>query len=211
MYIISLPAMEWLIEWNQNIHLPAQLHELEKLFRTWEEDNTAVTDMLLNARGLWAVVGGVLVIGVITGFSEELFFRGGLQGIISRTKIGNMQAIWIAAFIFSTMHFQFFGFIPRFLMGAFFGYLLVWTGDIKVSAFAHILNNSIVVVTAALSESLTASEPETGLMPDVPFLPLISVILTAIFLYYFRGFFFKEHHKQTYPWQKSQLPPVTEK
>jgi len=40
------------------------------------------------------------------------------------------------------------GFVPRMLLGAYFGYLLVWTGSVWVPVAAHILNNMMFVVTA---------------------------------------------------------------
>ena len=55
-------------------------------------------------------------------------------------------AVWLAALVFSIMHFQPFGFIPRLLLGAFFGYLYMWSGSIWLSATAHAFNNSLVVI-----------------------------------------------------------------
>ena len=208
-YIISLPAMEWLIEWNNNIHFPASMESLEKTFRSWEESNGKIAEILLDAHGIIPVITGVLIIGVLTGFSEELFFRGGLQGIFSRTYIGASASIWLAAFIFSMMHFQFFGFFPRLIMGVFFGYLLFWTKDIKCSVFAHALNNSIVVIASGLGFNDNLTTSETTFMPEIPYLPLYSLGLTILFFVCFRSFFFKKEYKSSDIWQKRQLPPVS--
>ena len=59
-------------------------------------------------------------------------------------------AIWTTAIIFSAMHFQFYGFIPRVLLGAFFGYLAFWSGSLWLPIFAHALNNSLVVLSTWL-------------------------------------------------------------
>lgn len=211
-YLISLPAMEWLIEWNKNLHLPAYLNGLENTLRGWENANEAASNILLDAHGVGAILTGVLVIGILTGFSEELFFRSGFQGILVRTNLGKTTAIWLGAFFFSYMHFQFFGFFPRLLMGAFFGYLLYWTSDMKTASFAHILNNSMVVITAAFSggENLTASE--LSIIPQFPYIHIISCGLTVLFFIFLRGYFFKVSHssiKSHYKWQRSQLPPIT--
>lgn len=208
-YIISLPAMEWLIEWNQNIQLPESLSGLEATLRHWEKTNEESTKILLQATGLFPILAGVGVIGMLTGFSEELFFRSGLQGILSRSNLGQTTAIWLSAIIFSTMHFQFFGFVPRLIMGAFFGFLLVWTSDVKISAFAHILNNSVVVITAGINGEETLTNPDYILLPDIPYLSVISLISTIIFLVFFRGYFFKSSTKTSILWQKSQLPPLS--
>ena len=210
-YIISMPAMEWLIEWNANLHLPESMASIETLFRKWESNAEESSKMLLETHGWLSVLAGVLVIGILTGFSEELFFRGGLQGIFVRGfKNDRGTAIWLAAFVFSTMHFQFFGFIPRLLMGAFFGYLLVWTRSLWVPVFAHALNNSIVVITAAVTGEVSTSildSQHSGIDFGNSMVVIGSVLLTVIFLTIFKDIFFKSNHR----WQKSQLPPVTGK
>ncbi|MCH5241387.1 MAG: CPBP family intramembrane metalloprotease [Muribaculaceae bacterium] len=208
-YVISMPAMEWLIEWNNNVHLPQSMSALENTLRQWEETNASTSDLLLDAHGFFPVLAGVIVIGILTGFSEELFFRGGLQGIFSRSNIGISISVWLAAIVFSTMHFQFFGFFPRLLMGVFFGYLLVWTGSIWVPVFAHVLNNSIVVVTAAITDDSTAifiNPSESSIFIGDSIGVILSLILTTAFFYFFRNSIFKLDSS----WQKKQLPPISE-
>ena len=213
-YIVSMPVMEWLIDWNANLHFPESMASVENLLRDWEDSSEAATKILLDAHGWVAVTVGVLVIGVLTGFSEELFFRGGLQGIFSRSSMGRGAAVWMAAIIFSTMHFQFFGFVPRLLMGVFFGYLLVWTGSLWVPMFAHILNNSAVVIASALSGGATSSLFDSS-NPELYFGNSLSVagsvLFTALFFIFGRDFIFKNNRTRRARWQKNQLPRVTEK
>ena len=212
-YLLSLPAMEWLIVWNSNLHLPESMSSLEQLLRSWEETSESTSEMLLDAHGIIPVLFGVLVIGVVTGFSEELFFRGGLQGIFRGANIGVTGSVWLAAFIFSFMHFQFFGFLPRLFMGAFFGYLLIWTRSIWVPVFAHILNNSIVVITSAIKGNATSSILNQG-NSDIYFgnnlIVTGSVILTLMFLWICKDKFFQSRQTRK-RWPESQLPPVSEK
>ena len=213
-YGLSMPAMEWLIEWNSNLHLPESMSGLERLFRGWEDASEATTKTLLDAHGFLPVLTGVLIIGVLTGFSEELFFRGGLQGIFTRSSLGTGTSVWLAAFIFSAMHFQFFGFLPRLLMGVFFGYLLVWTKSIWVPVFAHMLNNSTVVITAALTGDTTNNlmdATNTDIYFGGSLYVIASVILTALYLMVCRDWTFKTHKTHRSIWQKSQLPPVSGK
>lgn len=211
-FVISMPAMEWLIEFNNNLHLPESLKGLEETMRGWEENSEQYTKVLLESQGVLSTLAGVLVIGLLTGFSEEMFFRGGFQGIMTRTTMQAATAVWISAFLFSFMHFQFFGFLPRLLMGAFFGYLLVWTKSIWVPVFAHALNNSAVVIGAAItgdaSGSLIDSETSSAVLGSN--LTVIgSVIFTILFLWFCRDNLFKSNNTDN-RWQKSQLPPVSE-
>lgn len=190
-YLITIPAMEWLIEWNSRLTFPDSMASLEKLLREWENSSNAISESLLAAHGWWAVCVGTLVIGVLTGFSEELFFRGGLQGLFIRTPLKAATAIWLSAIIFSTLHFQFYGFVPRLLMGAFFGYLFYWNGSLWVPVFAHALNNSMVVIISGISgvESIIPRSATDNIGEFI--LPAGSFILSLIFFLYFRHYFFE--------------------
>ena len=193
-YLLAMPAMNQLISWNESVHFPESLQWLEETLRRSEETAAAVSGKMLDSMSVAWMLAAVAVIGVLTGFSEEIFFRGALQKIFM-TPGRSAFAIWTAAVIFSAVHFQFFGFVPRVLMGAFFGYLLYWTGSLWVAVFAHALNNSIVVVFTALVDggSVSSGVNSFGVAGagEVPWDAITSAAATAIFLWKFRGFFFK--------------------
>ena len=147
LFVLALPALNQVIYWNENIHFPEWASGIEKSFRDMEDQAATMTKVALDYQGIWGMLATVGVVGVLTGFSEEMFFRGALQGIMSRSRIGNTASIWIGAVVFTTMHFQFFGFVPRLLMGAMFGYLFNWSRSLWLPIFAHALNNSVVVVS----------------------------------------------------------------
>ena len=138
--------MNRLVAWNESIHLPASWSGLESVLRDSENAAQAMVQQIMGGSTVWDLIAAILIVGVLTGIAEELFFRGALQRLL-QSKFGNKHlAIWSAAFIFSAVHLQFFGFFPRLLMGAYFGYLVVWSGSLRLSMFAHALNNSLVVL-----------------------------------------------------------------
>jgi len=95
---------------------------------------------------------GLLVIGIMAGVGEEFLFRGILQPKL-KFYIGNPHvAIWLTAAIFSAIHMQFYGFIPRMLLGAIFGYLYHFSGSLLYPIIAHILNNVVTVVLVYLNK-----------------------------------------------------------
>ena len=94
----------------------------------------------------------ILIVGVLTGIGEEFVFRGVLQRLFLDKFRNPHIAVWITAVIFSAVHFQFYGFVPRMLLGAFFGYLLVWSGNIWLPIIAHALNNSFSVAGAYIQQ-----------------------------------------------------------
>ena len=119
---------------------------LEQTLRDSEDAMEQITNQLLTLNSVGDLVAGILVVGVMAGVSEEFFFRGALFGIMRRGRANIHIVIWTVAIVFSAIHFQFFGFVPRMLLGAWFGYLLVWTRSLWVPVIAHALNNGIVVV-----------------------------------------------------------------
>jgi membrane protease YdiL (CAAX protease family) len=90
-------------------------------------------------------VVGMLVIAALAGLGEELFFRGILQNLFEKHLNNPHVAIWASAAVFSFIHFQFYGFFPRLLLGAFFGYLYVWYRNLWIPIIAHFFNNGFVL------------------------------------------------------------------
>lgn len=142
----SMPAMNIIVEWNQSIHFPKYLSEFEAVCRQLEDNAQTVIDNLMTGASVSALLVSILIIGVMAGFSEELFFRGAIQRIFMSTEMNRHIAVWLVAIIFSLFHFQFFGFVPRVLLGAYFGYLLWWSGSIWLPVILHVINNTIVVI-----------------------------------------------------------------
>ena len=174
--VVSTPFMSWIIRLNADVHLPESLAPLEQWLRTMEQSAQGVVDAMFDSVSPAAVILNVLIIGVLAGFSEELFFRGALQRILVSSKMSVHAAIWITAFIFSAMHFQFFGFVPRMLLGAGFGYLLWWSGSVWLPMLVHTLNNSVYVVLYSFTGS---GEPEIAGGTSWGAI-LLSVVLTAL-------------------------------
>lgn len=193
-YCLALPAMNQIIAWNESLHFPAFAAELEDTLRELEEANGSVADKMMDMHTIWEFLATLAVVGLLTGFSEEMFFRGGLQNIFVDGHARKWIAVWGTALIFSAMHFQFFGFVPRFLMGAFFGYLLVWSGSLWPAIFAHMLNNSIVVITMWMSGGKVDNGIDSfgvAVGNAFPMAAVGSCIATALFLWGFRNYFFK--------------------
>lgn len=195
-FIVSMPALNEIILWNENLSLPDSMQAIEQWMRSTEEAAQYVTDMFLHNNSFVAMIGCILLVGLLTGFSEELFFRGGLQGIFLKHKINHHLTIWFVAIIFSILHFQFFGFLPRLLLGAMFGYLANWSGSLWTAVLAHTLNNSVVVISNYLSDNDIYHGLDTlgtSSFDGFPALALLSVVLTAGLLYKHKYFFTREN------------------
>lgn len=189
-FIVAMPAMNWLIAWNESVHFPDWAAGFEKTLRGWEESNSGMADKALAADSFLQMLVGILVIGMLTGIGEESFFRGGMQRIFCESGCKTWIAVWGGAFVFSAFHFQFFGFLPRMLMGAFFGYLLVWTGSLWPGIFAHALNNSTVVVAAWIFGDPDKADFMTPPASGIPWGAIVSATLTIMLLTKYKDLFF---------------------
>lgn len=187
-YFVGMPALNQIVYWNQEMHLPEFLSSFDEWCRNLEKLAEEQTKGLLNSTELFPTAMNILVIGVLTGIGEEFFFRGALQRGLAWCGVNPHTAIWTSALIFSTVHFQFFGFIPRMLLGALFGYLYWWSGNIWVNAFAHALNNSLVIISTwfinkgILSEEFDMLGVTAGGFPTAA---VISAVAVAAIIYYF--------------------------
>lgn len=146
--IVAMPFLNCMIDWNAQLSLPDSMKALEDQLRTWEDTAAEATRSILNVSSLGGLISGILIVGCLTGFAEEMFFRAGILRAFIKIGINVHVGVWITALIFSAIHFQFFGFIPRLLIGALLGYLFAYTGSVWIPAFTHALNNSIVVIEA---------------------------------------------------------------
>jgi membrane protease YdiL (CAAX protease family) len=144
-FLIS-PAISLAGYFNMQMQLPEFMAPLERLMREMEDAAMETVAKMLGEKGLLPLLVNLTVIAVAAGVCEEFLFRGAILSILGR-KIRNPHAvIWIVAIIFSAIHFQFYGFVPRMLLGAFLGYLLYWTKSIWAPILAHFLNNAVAVV-----------------------------------------------------------------
>ena len=143
--ILIIPFINLLGDLNHQLVLPKMFSGIEVWMKTSEEQATALTEKFLKVNTIQGLLFNVLLISVIPAIGEELYFRGALQGVIRDWK-GIKMSIWLTAIVFSTIHFQFYGFVPRMLMGAFFGYLLFWSENMWVPIVAHFTNNVIAVL-----------------------------------------------------------------
>lgn len=145
-YVISIPAMEWLITFNSKLDLPDSLIQLEQWMKAAEERAAEVTKAFLVMNGIGDLVINLIIIAIIPAIGEELLFRGILQRQINLWSKNGHLAVWLAAFIFSAIHLQFYGFLPRLILGALFGYFYLWSNNLWVPIIAHFINNASAVM-----------------------------------------------------------------
>jgi hypothetical protein len=143
--LLIIPFVNLVGDLNQQLVLPKALEGIENWMKASEEEAMILTEQLLSVSTLQGLLFNIFLIALLPALGEEFIFRGAMQRILQNWK-GAVFAIWITAFIFSAIHMQFYGFVPRLLLGAFFGYLMLWSGNLWLPVLAHFINNAIAVV-----------------------------------------------------------------
>jgi len=183
---VSLPALSHIIAWNEGIKLPQFMSAVETWMREKEDTMAGITSQLLSGKSVEILLVNLAVMAVITAVCEEFLFRG-LIITWFRRQITNIHVVvFISACIFSAIHLQFYGFVPRFLLGLYLGYLFVWTGSIWACIIAHFINNGMVVTVAYLfnNQFINTEHQDFGNVGDNYLLIVLSVILTTVCIYF---------------------------
>ena len=132
-----------IIDWNANLSFTGG-------FWDWARDKEDLGERFTKFITTFGSVGdfliGFFIIAVLPALGEEFTFRGWLQPALQKISGNPHIAIWVSAFLFSALHMQFFGFVPRMLLGAVFGYLMYWSGNLWIPIVAHLVNNGFAVV-----------------------------------------------------------------
>lgn len=188
--IIAQPAINLLSWINEQLVLPDFLQSLEQMMKAQEEAAAQLTERFIKADNWYIMLFNIFLIAFLPAFSEELCFRGVIQNLISKN---HHVAIWISAFIFSAIHFQFYGFLPRLLLGAVFGYMLFWSDSIWLSVVAHFTNNAAAVIMYNLlsDKQKTADFIDSFGREDTWWVGILSLALSCVIIYILKRYTLK--------------------
>lgn len=185
--LAMIPLLNVLVVWNQGLHLPDSLQNIELWMRNQEDAAAKITELLMSSTSFPDLLLTILLVAVLTGLGEELLFRGALLRIVGDALKKRMHlSIWLIAIVFSAIHLQFYGFIPRMLLGAWLGYLLLWTGSIWVPIFAHFTNNALstIVIYGENNGSIQQDLDLIG-VGDTWWMSVVSVVLLVLITKYY--------------------------
>ncbi len=143
--LLALPMLHWLAGINEIVRLPQVLSGIEEWFRNVEERAQEITELFINVKTIPAFLVNLLMIAILPAIGEEFLFRGVILRWFNEWIKNIHIAVLLSAFIFSVLHFQFYGFLPRFMLGIILGYLFVWSGSLWVPIAVHFINNAIAV------------------------------------------------------------------
>ena len=187
--LVAMPGINLIADWNSKLTLPECMSGLEQWMRAQEDAAAALTERFLSGTSVGTLLVNIGLMALLPACAEELTFRGVIQGLIvnsGESRVRSHVAVWVTAILFSAIHVQFYGFVPRMLLGAMFGYMLVWTGSLWVPITMHFVNNAVTVITywCVYRAGLSPESVDTIGVGEMAWLGWLSLALTAVGLYF---------------------------
>jgi len=174
-------------EINSAMHLPHWLSGVEKWMVEQEDKADNLIDIFISTTTFPGMILNLIMIAILPAIGEELIFRGVFQKIFIKLFKSGHIAIWFMAILFSTLHFQFFGFVPRLILGVVFGYLFFWSGNLWLPIMSHFVNNAFPVIITYFQDARQLNV-STGISLWKQALGLpVPVTVCLIILFYFRN------------------------
>ena len=180
--LFLLPVIACLGHINEQITFPESLQKIEVWMREMEESAKVFAKTLTANSTFSIMLANIIIMALFPAVFEEFLFRGTLQQFFSKWFANKHLAIILTAFVFSAIHFQFYGFIPRFLLGIYLGYLLIWGKSLWLPIIAHFMHNALSIIfdfgAQKYGIDLEAIEPTqiTGFYPVV----LLSLLVVTV-------------------------------
>ncbi|MEO7983667.1 MAG: type II CAAX endopeptidase family protein [Bacteroidota bacterium] len=141
--IVAMPAVGFLGELNRNVQFPAGI---EKWMKEQELEAAKSIQAILSKHTIKDLVLNVICIAGLAAVGEELFFRGVAQRLLIKLFKSPWAGIIISAFLFSAMHVQFYGFLPRFVLGILLGAVYWYSGSLWTAILAHFVYDAALIL-----------------------------------------------------------------
>ncbi len=187
MVLFSLPFLHMLTEINEMARFPEFMGSIERWLQEYEARARELTEAFIDVDTYGGLAVNLLMIAILPAVGEELLFRGALLRAMNDWTKNIHWAVIITAFLFSALHLQFYGFLPRFVLGILLGYMLVWSGSLWVPIIVHFVNNaSAVLIVFFMNRSGKEVEMEEIGSSSNMFIIIFSLLLMVsltVFIY----------------------------
>ena len=144
MYAI-LPLNSVFAEWNANIKFPDSMTDFERLLQDMQERATEIMERFVNVTSIGGLILNLFMIAGLAALGEELLFRSIIQTSLIKVCKNAHIGIIIASAIFSIIHMEFYGLLPRFVLGMLLGYMYYYSRSIWIPIAMHFANNGTIV------------------------------------------------------------------
>lgn len=180
--IVSAPMVSWLEDFNLRMTLPDSMASIENWMREREDAAAQIVSKLVDSPDPMRYVLNIVVLALLPALCEEMYFRVGVQTRLlgDKSRVTGTWAVVLTAVIFSALHLQFYGFLPRMVLGAVLGFMLMISGNVWYSIIAHFVNN-IIAVTIPFMTAKGVEMVQVQCL-DTWWMALLSAAATALML-----------------------------
>lgn len=184
MIFAIMPLNSILAEWNAGLTLPEPLSALEQMIKQMQESASAMIEKFVSVDTIGGLMLNLFMIAGLAALGEELLFRSIIQTSLIKICKNAHVGILIASAIFSFIHLEFYGFVPRLILGMLLGYMFYFSGSIWIPMLMHFLNNGTVVLIYFLNnKGITNIDVDTFGQTSIPVLIVSIVVMIVLFLF----------------------------
>jgi membrane protease YdiL (CAAX protease family) len=185
--LAAIPFVNFTELINSKLKLPQFMSGIEQWMKNSEATATTLSENFLKVTTLSGLLVNLFMMAVLPALGEEFVFRGVFQRLFTEWSRNYHIGILASAVLFSAFHMQFYGFIPRMLLGMSFGYMFVWSGSLWVPIIAHFVNNAFGVIYYYLYNNGLASNSlqTTGTSENGNIYALASLCLSLFLMFAF--------------------------
>ena len=183
--LVAQPVIGWTNELNSHLTLPGGLSFIENWMKSTERQGELITEAFLSTTSINGLFVNIFMIAILPAFAEEILFRGAIASLLKDSTKNVHVAVFLSSFIFAAIHLQFYGFLPRFLLGMALGYLFFWSGSLWLPIVAHFTNNFLSVIVEFLyRRGYIHTNADNFGMNNAVWLTMVSLLCVSGILYY---------------------------
>ena len=180
--ILAIPLVSWLGELNKNVQFPS---DIQQWIKSSEEEAAKTVQVLLSKHTVNDLIINVICIAGLAAAGEELLFRGMVQRLLIKMFKTPWPGIIITAFLFSAMHMQFYGFLPRFALGILLGAIYWYSGSLWTAILAHFVYDAFLIVLVYFNPEMLKDESSVKL-GSLALIGSISFVLVVLLIEWMR-------------------------
>ncbi len=180
--IVAIPLVNWLGELNKNVQFP---DNIEGWMKRSEEEAAKTVNALLSKHTIKDLVLNIIFIAGFAAVGEELLFRGMVQRLLIKMFRTHWPGIIITAFLFSAMHMQFYGFLPRFALGILLGAIYWYSGSLWTAILAHFVYDALIIVLVYFNPEML-NEQGAGKATNIALIGSISFVMVVLLIEWMR-------------------------
>jgi membrane protease YdiL (CAAX protease family) len=180
--VAAIPFSEYLGLLNRDIALP---QSITNWMKSAEAEAERTIKILLAKHTVKDLLLNIIFVAGLAAVGEELLFRGMAQRLLIKMFKSPWAGIIVSAIIFSAIHMQFYGFLPRFMLGVLLGALYWYSGSLWVAILAHFVYDALLITIVYFNPGMEGKE-EALPMQNIALMAAVSFAIVFLAVMWMR-------------------------